>query len=412
MSTVPGHRGSLSVLFLTVFMDLVGFGIVLPLLALYSEHWGAGALVIGLLFASYSLMQLLFAPLWGRWSDRVGRRPVILISLAGSTLSYVLFAVATATHSLPLLFISRILAGVMGANIPVAQAYIADTTTDEQRTRGMGLIGAAFGLGFVVGPGFAGLLLRFGEIAPGMVAAVICAANLLLAFVRLPESLPPERRRTGAPGESRPGAVLRALGAPALRPLLWLFFVTTLTFSIWETTLAIFCLRRFGWQEQTMTWVYTYAGVLGVLVQGVLVRRLRRRVGELSLIIFGSAVSAAGFALLAAVDIPALHLIALAVFSLGVGLTSPALLGLLSRRAGSGEQGQVLGVGQSLGSLARVLGPLIGFGLMGWAGRFAADADAARWDEAMPFLLSAALALGVLVAALALRRAPEPSGFD
>jgi MFS family permease len=393
-------------------MDLVGFGIVLPLLALYSEHWGAGAPVIGLLFASYSLMQLLFAPVWGRWSDRIGRRPVILISLAGSTLSYVLFAVATAAHSLPLLFISRILAGVMGANIPVAQAYIADTTTDEQRTHGMGLIGAAFGLGFIVGPGFAGLLLQFGEIAPGIGAAVICGANLLLALVRLPESLTPERRRTAAPGESRPRAVLRALGAPTLRPLLWMFFVTTLTFSIWETTLAIFCLRRFGWQEQTMTWVYTYAGVLGVLVQGVLVRRLRRRVGELSLIILGSAVSAVGFALLAAVGVPALHLIALAVFSLGVGLTSPALLGLLSRRAGSAEQGQVLGVGQSLGSLARVLGPLIGFGLLGWTDSLVSGAVETHWDEATPFVLSAALVLGVTVAALALRRAPEPPGFD
>jgi hypothetical protein len=225
--------------------------------------------------------------------------------------------------------------------------------------------------------------------------------------VRLPESLTPERRRTGAPGESRPRTVLRALGAPALRPLLWMFFVTTLTCSIWETTLAIFCLRRFGWQEQTMTWVYTYAGVLGVLVQGVLVRRLRRRVGELSLIILG-----VGFALLAAVGVPALHLIALAVFSLGVGLTSPALLGLLSRRAGSAEQGQVLGVGQSLGSLARVLGPLIGFGLLGWTDSLVSGAVETHWDEATPFVLSAALVLGVTVAALALRRAPEPPGFD
>src|SRR5215470_248175 len=184
-----GSRSSLSIIFLTVFVDLLGFGIVLPLLPYYAHQFHSSGAVAGALIAVYSAMQLVCAPLWGQWSDSRGRRPVILLSLAGSTVSYLLFACA---DGIGLLFVSRVLAGVAGANIPVAQAFIADTTSEQDRSRGMGLIGAAFGLGFIFGPAIGGLLAHYGHHAPGLAAFAICGLNLIAAYWRLPESLTPE----------------------------------------------------------------------------------------------------------------------------------------------------------------------------------------------------------------------------
>ena len=177
----------LVIIFFTVFIDLLGFGIIIPLLPFYAEHYGASAFVVGLLSTSFSAAQFLFAPLWGRLSDRIGRRPVILIGLLGSALSYALFAIAT---SLPLLFVARTLAGIAGANIPTAQAFIADVTTPEKRARGMGLIGAAFGLGFIFGPAIGGFLSHWGYAAPAWFAAALSFANFAAALVLLPESRP------------------------------------------------------------------------------------------------------------------------------------------------------------------------------------------------------------------------------
>src|SRR5512139_952641 len=190
-ASAPHQRSTLSVIFVTVFVDLLGFGIVLPLLPYYAREFHASSTMAGALIAVYSAMQFICAPLWGRWSDRIGRRPVVLISLAGSTLSYLLFALA---NGIGLLFISRVFAGIAGANIPVAQAFIADTTSAKDRARGMGLIGAAFGLGFVFGPAVGGMLAHYGHAAPGLAATLICGINLAVAFWRLPESLPPELR--------------------------------------------------------------------------------------------------------------------------------------------------------------------------------------------------------------------------
>src|SRR5574340_454422 len=203
--SAPRQRSSLSIIFLTVFVDLLGFGIVLPLLPYCAREFNASGVTAGALIAIYSAMQFVFAPLWGRWSDRIGRRPVLLIGLAGSTLSYLLFALA---HSLSMLFVSRIFAGVAGANISVAQAFIADSTSEQDHARGMGLIGAAFGLGFVFGPAIGGLLAHYGHAAPGWAATAICGINFLAALSRLPESLAPEDRHVTAAGH--PIAQLRA----------------------------------------------------------------------------------------------------------------------------------------------------------------------------------------------------------
>ena len=187
----------LLIIFITVFIDLLGFGIIIPLLPFYAEHFGASALIVGLLSSSFSLAQFLFAPFWGRLSDRIGRRPVILIGLLGSALSYAFFALAT---SLPMLFVARSLAGIAGANIPTAQAFIADTTTAETRARGMGLIGAAFGLGFIFGPAIGGFLSHWGYAAPAWFAAALSLANFVAAVFLLPESRPPHARDTSRPG--------------------------------------------------------------------------------------------------------------------------------------------------------------------------------------------------------------------
>lgn len=398
-------RSPRSVLFLTVFMDLIGFGIVLPLLPIYARAWGASALMNGLLMAVYSLMQFLFAPAWGHLSDRVGRRPIILVSLSGSVVGYGLFGVAGLAQSVPLLFASRLLSGVMGANIAVAQAYIADTTAAEHRAHGMGLIGAAFGLGFILGPAFAGLLSPLGEAAPGFGAALICGINLVLAARGLPESLPPEHRHTGPRGESRLRLLLDALRTPGVRSLLWMFFVFTIALSVWESILPVFCSLRFGWEERTISFVFVYFGVLAALVQGYLVRRLRAFVSEVPLIWAGTVITALAFGLIAWTLRPWLHLLSLGLLSFGYGASNPSFLGLLSRRVGPREQGRVLGVSQSLSSLGRVVGPLAGYSLLGVAQMH----PRGHWAEAMPFLFGTLLVGCVAMASFAVLRRPGKS---
>jgi len=226
----------LVIIFVTVFIDLLGFGIIIPLLPFYAESFGATALAIGLLGTSFSLMQFLFSPIWGRWSDRIGRKPIILIGLLGSCLSYVTMALAT---SLTLLFIARIVGGIAGANIPTAQAYIADITTQEDRARGMGLVGAAFGLGFIFGPAIGGLLSRVSPETPMWFAAALCFANFVAAWFLLPES-----RVVNATTKTmgRMEAFRHAMGNPTLLLILALYFIVTMAFSAFEATFAL--LRR------------------------------------------------------------------------------------------------------------------------------------------------------------------------
>jgi len=368
----------LIIVFVTVFIDLLGFGIIIPLMPFYATHFGASAFQVGMLATSFSLMQFLFAPLWGRWSDVIGRRPIILIGLLGSAVSYLAFGLA---HSLTLLFVSRCLAGIAGANIPTAQAYIADSTTPENRAKGMGMVGAAFGLGFIFGPALGGFLSQWGYQAPALFAAGLSLLNFLAALVLLPESLPPERRTT-ARRRSRVDVFRHAIARPRLPTVLAVFFLIVSAFASFESMFALYSQARFGFDSVTIGFLFAGVGVILAIVQGLLVGRVVRRLGEHRLVPAAIALLAIGLALVwVAGSVPALAF-ASAVIAVGMGFQSPSMLSVISQLSDPADQGAMLGVSQSLGSLGRIVGPL-------WGG-FVFD----RFGHAAPFA-SAALVMSV-----------------
>jgi len=350
-------KSPLVILFVTVFIDLIGFGIVLPLLPFYAQHFGANALLVGLLSTSFSLMQLLFAPVWGRLSDRVGRRPVILVGLLGSSISYLTFGLA---QSLTILFLSRILAGIAGANISTAQAYIADSTPPEQRAKGMGLIGAAYGLGFTVGPAIGGLLSQYGYATPAFFASALALANFVAAWWLLPES----RNRSGQPHQAERGLnwqrLLTGLQHPELGVFFILFFISTFAFANLEATFALMTARKFGFDARANGYLFAYIGVLITIVQGGLTGRLAKRFGERWLISVGLFCMIFGLGLLPySLGLKSLLLV-LVILIAGHGATNPSISSLISQSASTEHQGSILGVAQSLASLARILGPIWG----------------------------------------------------
>jgi DHA1 family tetracycline resistance protein-like MFS transporter len=351
-------RSPLAIVFVTVFLDLVGFGIVIPLLPLYAQRFGAGPVAVTWLLAVYSLMQFFFAPWWGRVSDRVGRRPVLLLGLFGSAASYLAFGLA---GSLPVLFAARAVNGLAGANVGVAQAYIADVTGPEERAKGMGMIGAAFGLGFVVGPAIGGVLSRFGVAAPFLAAAGVTLANALLATVRLPESLPPERRQAHPRGFGL-GERLRMLSATGgrLRALYAAGFLATLAFAAMEGTFSLWADARWHVSRHGVAFLFTWLGVVSVIAQGALVGRMVKRAGERRTAMLGMLLIAVGLVAAALAPTLALVLAGTGILALGQGMASPAVSSLVSREGRAGEQGRLLGVYQSLGALGRVAGPVVG----------------------------------------------------
>lgn len=392
------RRGSLLVIFLTVFVDLLGFGMVLPLLPVYGKslavdqgysNMAVGA-IIGLLLSSYSLMQFLFVPVWGRLSDRYGRRPILIVGLLGSTIFYSLFGVATAMHSLVGLFLSRIGAGIAGATIATAQAYIADTTTKEKRNKGMALIGAAFALGFTLGPSLGAVsLLAGGELAmspwPGYVAGGFSGIALLMAIFWLPESLRPGTER--ASHKLFDTVALRsALTTPSVGLLLLTSFIAVFAFANFEATLsrqvddlvelhpeAVQGITDWaqargydGEHEQRLIVifvVFAYLGVVLTLAQGFLVRRLAGKISEGNMATIGGAMAVAGFVLLAVAAMQnsfTLLLVAMAIEVTGFAFVNPSLQSLISRRSDPGYQGGILGLAQSSASLARIMGPIFG----------------------------------------------------
>ena len=379
----------LAIIFVTVFIDLLGFGIIIPLLPFYAESFGASVFAIGLLGTSYSLMQFLFSPIWGRWSDRIGRKPIILLGLMGSCLSYLTMALAT---SLALLFVARIVGGVAGANISTAQAYIADVTTPENRARGMGLVGAAFGLGFIFGPAIGGVLGRISPETPMWCASMLCLANFIAAWMFLPESRQAQHRTTGL---TRSDALKRALLKPQLVILLALYFIVTAAFSGFEVTFALFSESRFGFTTSSIGFLFAFIGLILALVQGVLVGRVVGRVGEARLIsgaIFGIAV---GLGLVAiAWNVPAL-LVALAVLAAGMGFNGPSLSSMVSRLSDPADQGGILGLAASIASLGRVVGPA-------WGG-YLYD----TYGMTTPYLTAAAMMLFAFVVSVLGLRTPE-----
>lgn len=346
----------LVVIFITVFIDLLGFGIIIPLLPFYAERFGATALTVGLLSASYSLMQFLFAPMWGRLSDRIGRRPVILVGLFGSFAAYLLFGLA---HTLTLLFVARMSAGIAGANIPTAQAFIADTTTPENRAKGMGLVGAAFGLGFVFGPAVGGFLSRWGYATPAFFASALSLANFGAAYFLLPESRSVAVRKDYT-RVSRIAAFRKALARPHLPLLLAVYFLVIAGFSSFEATFALFSERRFGFTAATIGYVFAFVGVVLALVQGLIVGRAARWVGENRLVPFAILVIALGLALVPLAGSVAMLVVACGTLAVGMGFNSPSLVSLISRLSDRNDQGSVLGISQSLASLARIVGPAWG----------------------------------------------------
>jgi MFS transporter, DHA1 family, tetracycline resistance protein len=344
----------LVIIFFTVFIDLLGFGIIIPLLPFYAESYGASAFVVGLLGTSYSLMQFLFSPVWGRLSDRIGRRPIILVGLAGSCASYLVLALA---GSLPLIFLARIVGGIAGANIPTAQAYIADVTTPENRAKGMGMVGAAFGLGFIFGPALGGVLSHMGPAAPMWFASALCGINLAAAWLLLPESRHGNEARATL---GRMDALRRALGDRRLVLILALYFIVTAAFSGFEATFAIFSARRFGFTVSTIGYLFAFIGGTLAVVQGLLVGRAVTRMGEARLIPIAIAIIGVGIGLVPfAWSVPAL-LGAVGTLAVGMGFNGPALSSMLSRLTHADDQGGMLGLASSLASLGRVVGPAWG----------------------------------------------------
>lgn len=363
-------RKALGIIFLTVFIDLIGFGIIIPLSPYLARQFQATPFQVGLLMSVFSLMQFVFSPVWGKISDRVGRRPIILMSLLGSTLSYIGFAYA---ETLTGLFVSRIFAGIFGASISTAMAYIADVTTEENRSKGMGMIGAAFGLGFIFGPFIGGIFGHYGESLgstppfgmsfAALAAAAICGLNFLLALKVLKESLPKEKRGQSERFKtSRFVLLFSCLQRPILGPLLFVFFLSSLAMAHMESTLFLLVKDRFDWDVRTASYGFAYVGLVIAFTQGYLIRKLMPKFGEAKVMFVGLLLAALGMYGLGASPVISLLAIAVTALALGNGMSNPATLGGISLKADAGEQGVVMGVGQSLSALGRIIGPAIG----GW----------------------------------------------
>jgi MFS transporter, DHA1 family, tetracycline resistance protein len=380
------NRSALLIVFLVVFIDLLGFGIVLPLLPRFADDYIASlpdwrawsGPLIGILMASFSLMQFVFAPIWGRVSDRVGRRPILLLGLAGSVIFYGLFgyalsldAATQAGLALVLFFASRFGAGIAGATIATAQAVIADSTPPEKRKHGMALIGAAFGIGFTFGPlfGYASLLTGQDQYI-GYAAALLSLVALILGMILLPET-----RRFGVEPPLRRqwldfSALRLAVASPAIAPVMLTFFLATLGFAAFESTLALLLKDVLGYTANDSLLVFAYVGFVLMLTQGVLYRRLANRWHEVTFILTGIILMAAGVAALGAMtwlneDAGETSFTGLLWFGataavIGFAFLTPSTNALISRRTDADRQGEILGVNQSASSMARILGPLLG----------------------------------------------------
>jgi len=381
----PPARSAIPIVVATVFVDVIGFGMILPLLPSYAARLGGSPAAIGLLVASYSAMQFVLAPLWGRASDMFGRRPVLLIGLAGSVASYLVFAWA---DSLPLLLLSRVLDGGSGATINVAQAYLADETTPEKRTKAMGVVGAAFGLGFIVGPILGGITASIGTTLPGLVAAAITAANLVMAWLLLPESV----RRVATPGVPEAPLAWRGLAPPVT-----VLFLATLAFSVMYVVFPLYGEARFGASRSTVGYWFAFVGLATAIVQGGLLGRLVARFGEAGVARLGALLMAVGFVLVPpageAAAPGALFYGALTLLGAGFGMAGPSMIGLASRRAAATVQGRTLGVTQSASSLARIVGPIVA----GLVMQASSDGGAFRFSALMA-------AVALVVAATTLKR--------
>ena len=374
-------------LILIVFIDLLGFGLIIPILPFYGLHFGASPGVVTLLMASYSLMQFIAAPIIGSLSDQYGRRKVILISLVGTCAAYVVMAHA---DSLTMLFAARAFAGLFAGNIAAAQAYIADITTPENRARGMGLFGAAFGLGFIFGPIIGGVLAGSGggevnfQIAP-LFAAGLSAVAAALTVLILKESKNSRSQNGGRRGWFAP--IRAAVRRADMKHLVCLFLLVMFVFAGLEATIALWAERQFSWGPLKVGYLFAYVGVVAAVVQGGLIGPATRRWGEARVVVLGLCGLVVGFALMPLAQDMTVLLLATALLAGGFGLCNPALNSLISLRASADSQGAALGVAQSGASLARILGPAF------------AGAVFSIWGRHAPYLIGAALLLvGIWIA--------------
>ena len=343
-------RSPLVIILMSVFIALIGFGIVIPLIPVYAERYGASGMEVGLLIMVYSLMQFIFAPIAGRLSDRIGRRPVIIAALLLTAASYALFAMA---HSLTMLFVSRALAGLGGADITVAQAYIADVTPPEKRARGMGLFGAAFGVGFIIGPALTALTVPIAEWMPPVIAAVLAGGTSIFALFALPE---PEKHR-----ERNPRTILPT--GKVSRTLLIIFglnFTIVFTQSILQSMVVLFNVHQFNWSEMENGAFLAMIGVVAASIQGGMIGRLAKRFGERGLVRYGLLIAAAGLFMISQAGPVWLLIGGAAINAVGFAVMLPSMSSLVSRKSPPDRQGQTLGTFQSMGSMARILAPVVG----------------------------------------------------
>ncbi len=371
----------LLIIFLTIFVNLIGFGIIVPLLPFYAETFGASPVVIGLLFAVFSLCQLIAAPALGDLSDRYGRRPVLVFSLAGTVVSFVMLALA---HSVAMLFLARIVDGLSGGNISTARAYVADITEPKDRARAYGLIGAAFGLGFIMGPALSGMLARVSYTAPIWAAAALTLVATAMAWLWLPETVHRAQAGTGNPLSYLPELFRR----PVMRRVLTIDFLYWFSFSIFQTTFSLFAARRFGFDASSTGYLFAGFGVLGAVIQGGFIRPIVRRAGDKATFVAGILFSVVGLVAGGLAHSVPLFVLALVPLAIGMGFGHPTVSSLISRAGRGDEQGRVQGAASAVESLGRTLGPVWGSGSL------------QRYGESTPFLTGAAfLALTLLVVA-------------
>ena len=356
-SAHPRSWPPLAFIFVTVFVDMIGYGLVIPLLPFYAREYAAGAALVGLLGSLYAAMQFVGGPFLGGLSDRTGRRPVLIICLLGASLAYLMLGLA---ETLSLLFAAVVLAGAVGGTQATAQAYIADSTSPDDRARGLGLIGAAFGLGLMAGPVLGGLLSLYSLHAPAFAAAALALANAAFGFLVLPESLP-ARLRTSIPlRRLNPLSQLRGvLGIGDIRWFLLAVLLLNLSFAGLLTNFPLFSNTRFGWDAPANAFFFAFVGVCAVLTQGLLIGRLQPRLGEGRLVLGGLLALAFGLALVAVVPYGPLLYPVVGALAVGVGLAIPALTSLISRRVSGREQGKVMGGLQAVISLTLIVGPVM-----------------------------------------------------
>jgi len=360
----------LVIIFLTIFVNLVGFGIIIPLLPFSAETFGSSPLVIVLLVAAFSLCQLAAAPALGDLSDRYGRRPILVFSLAGTVVSFVMLAVA---HSVTMLFAARIVDGLSGGNISTARAYVADITEPKDRARAYGLIGAAFGLGFIAGPALSGVLAKVSYTAPIWAAAALTAVATAMALLWLPETVHRAQAGTGNPFRFLPALFAR----PIVRRVLVIDFMYWCSFAVFQTTFALFAARRFGFDAPRTGYFFAAFGVLGAIIQGGMIRPIVRRIGDKPTFILGLVCAAVGLVAAAFAHSVVMFAVTLVPLAFGIGFGHPTMASLVSLVARGDEQGRVQGAASAVESLGRTIGPVWG------------NASLQQYGESTPYLTAA-----------------------